>query len=317
MAELRRRNPKEIPDRGQSIAPPEPAERVEPEPIQLKVTAVLIACDQEAALRRSIAALEASEDRERLEILQVDCGSRDGSPRLDADYPSLGMLRLPHNFGATRAVNIATRTAKGEFLFLLAPGVEVEPGTVSKLAALLDADETLTAVCPLLVDENGSLVSRIRKIPTRASLGAACKGEAHELIRIDTAAESVDVEYPGRRALMVRKKFIQGMNYLDDHYGEFWSDADLAMQIRRGGKKIRLYPGIRATDRAPEEQGKLTGLLAADRVIGAARFLGKYDGFFSGLTFRLAATLKALIRFDFSQFAALVSGQKLDGTQSG
>ena len=31
---------------------------------------------------------------------------------------------LPQNFGATKALNIATRTARAEFLFLLSPEVE-------------------------------------------------------------------------------------------------------------------------------------------------------------------------------------------------
>ena len=62
--------------------------------------------------------------------------------------------------------------------------------------------------------------------------------------------ESVNVEYPGRDAVMVRKQFVKGMNYFDERYGEFWADADLAMQIRRGLKKIRMYPAIKAVRHA-------------------------------------------------------------------
>ena len=59
------------------------------------------------ALRRAIEALERSQERDRLEILVVDCGSQDESPRLDGDYPAVQILRLPQHFGATRAMNIA------------------------------------------------------------------------------------------------------------------------------------------------------------------------------------------------------------------
>ena len=86
------------------------------------MSAVLVSFNQAPALRRAIEALERSQDRERLEILVVDCGSQDESPRLDADYPAVQILRLPQHFGATRAMNIAMRTAKAELVLLPVPG---------------------------------------------------------------------------------------------------------------------------------------------------------------------------------------------------
>ena len=38
------------------------------------------------------------------------------------------------------------------------------------------------------------------------------------------------MEYAGRSALIVRKFFIRGLNYFDDHYGEFGADLDLAFR---------------------------------------------------------------------------------------
>jgi hypothetical protein len=127
--------------------------------------------------------------------------------------------------------------------------------------------------------------------------------------------ESVPVEYPGIDALMVRKQFVKSMNYFDERYGQFWADADLAMQVRRAQKKIRLYPQIRAT--YSPEADPLAGdrLLAADRTVGAAAFLGKYHGFMAGVSFRLGALLRALSRLDLWQFLAIASGRKLDGSQ--
>jgi hypothetical protein len=107
------------------------------------------------------------------------------------------------------------------------------------------------------------------------------------------------------------------MNYFDERYGEFWADADLAMQIRRGLKKIRLYPSIKAIKRGDTSADAKKGLLAADRAGGAAAFIGKYYGFMGGLGFRIGAIFRALGHFDFKQLIALVSGQKIDGSQAG
>jgi hypothetical protein len=282
------------------------------EPLGPRVSAILVALNQIEPLRRAVAALERSTNRERLEILVVDLGSDDGSGQVDSEFPSVVMLRLPHNFGATKAMNIGTRTAKGELMFYLSPDVEVAPDTVEKLADKLEGDAEAAAVCPLLVDEQGRPVSRVYKLPTRDSF----KGEMRP-VEIDVNQEAVNVEYPGRDALMVRKQFVKGMNYFDERFGEFWADADLAMQIRRGLKKIRLYPSIRAVQHGGAPAQAVKGLAAADRAGGAAAFIGKYYGFMGGLGFRVGASFRALGRFDIKQLIGLVSGAKIDGSQAG
>jgi GT2 family glycosyltransferase len=280
------------------------------EPLGPRVSAIIVACNQIEPLRRAVAALERS--TERPEILVVDLGSQDGSSQLDSEFPSIVTLRLPHNFGATKAMNIGTRTAKADLMLYLSPDVEVAPDTVQKLADRLEQDTDAAAVCPLLVDERGQPASRIYKLPTADSF----RGEMPP-VAIDLAAESVNVEYPGKEALMVRKQFVKGMNYFDERFGEYWADTDLAMQIRRGLKKIRLYPAITCVRHQDSSPSPAKGLLAADRAGGAAAFLGKYYGFMAGLSFRIGAIFGALGHFDFKQLIALVSGAKIDGSQEG
>src|SRR5262249_13782286 len=145
--------------------------------------------------------------------------------------------------GATKALNIATRTAKAELLFFLSPNTEVEPNTVQTLAAHLEEDTEAAAACPLLKTPSGEAVSHVHHIPTKDELASAVKGQDLPSISIDTSQEFVNVDYPGLDALMVRKGFVRGMNFFDERrFGHYWADADLAAQIRRAGKKIRLYP---------------------------------------------------------------------------
>jgi GT2 family glycosyltransferase len=306
MAETRRRDAR----REEPVETvPVPREAVE-EIIAPRVSAILIGYNQAAALRRAIQALERSKDRDRLEILVIDCGSSDDSAQLDVEYESVTMLRLPHHFGMTKALNIATRTAKAETVFFLSPNVEVAPDTVTKLADLLEADNDTSAAGPVLFDPQGRPVSMHRKMPSPS----APDGEEQP---IDLESESVTVEYASFDALMIRKQFIKGMNYLNEkRYGNSWADADVAMKIFQAQRKIRLFPAIRATWH--DEPDPLSGdaLYAADRTLGAAAFFSKYYGFMAGLSFRLGAIFRALGRFNFGELSALVSGQKLDGSQA-
>ena len=278
-----------------------------------RVSAVLIAFNQAPALRRAIQALDRSNDRERLEILVVDCGSRDESAQIDAEYPSINMLRLPHHLGAARAMNIATRTAKADLIFFVSPDVEVLPDTVARLAAKLEEEMDSAAACPLLVDTDGQPMSKIYRLPTRDALASGVLVP----MELDTIQASMPVEYPGIDALLVRKQFLRSMNFFDQRFGHYWADADLAIKIKQGGKKIRLYSDIRAVRHPATDPLEGDDLAEADKLLGAAALLGKYYGFVAGLSFRLGAIFKALGRFELGRVGKLVSGQKLDGSQAG
>jgi GT2 family glycosyltransferase len=311
MPQTRRRKPERTAKREEPVEtvveeqPPPPEEPVEPQ-----VSAILVAYNQVPALRRAIQALERSENRKRLEILVVDCGSQDESAQLDGEFEGITMMRLPHHFGATKAMNIGTRTAKADVVLYLSPNIEVAPDTVTRLLEHLEADTDAAAVCPVLMDPDGRQALKIQKIPTRETLLDP------QYQRVDLSQDSVSVEHPGLDALMIRKFFIKGMNFFDERYGNSFADADLAVQIRRAQKKIRVYPAIRVTYHSDPDPLAADSLYAADRELGAAAFLGKYDGFVAGLTFRIGAIFSALARFDFRRLSALVSGQKLDGSQS-
>ena len=283
-----------------------------------KIAAIIIAHNQAEELRRAIAALERSEQREQLEILVVDCASDDSTAELSEEFPGVTMQRLPEHFGATKALNIATRTARAEYLFLLSPEVEVGPDTIARLAEKLDSEPSVTGACPLLVDEDGKPVARTRRFPDRESLAQVREGGelAWTPIAEDTLSqERCQVLYPGREALLIRKQFIAGMNYFDERFGEYWADADLAIKIRKAGRRVEMYPAIRATWHGPAEAAPNYTIHRSDRILGASALLGKHDGFLAGLSFRIAAMLSALIRFDFPLLTALASGKKV-GSQA-
>ena len=280
-------------------------------PVTPKVAAILIAHNQAAELRRALEALERSVPRELLEILVVDCASEDDTRGFADEFPGVTVQRLPQHFGATKALNIATRTARSEFLFLLSPDVEVAADTVARLAEHLEASTDTIAVCPLLVDDNGNPAPHVQALPDRESLARICATGDVRRPALDLNQENATVEYAGREALMVRKQFVAGMNYFDERFGEYWADADLAMQIRRIGKKIRLYPGIRAVWHGSGKAGSGDVIHKSDRILGAAMLLAKHKGFLAGFGFRWAAIFSALFHFDFSLLSALVGGTTL------
>lgn len=290
---------------------PEPKiEEVEAAPA-IKVTALVFSYDSAPALRRCLAALEGSNDRASVEILVVDCGSHDESAQLDSEFANITMLRLPRYFGRTKALNIGTRTAAGDYLFFLTPEVEVLPTTIPALVAHLDAEPETVAVCPLLLDTESQPVEQFFRLPTPAT------GLELTPVTVDKTAEVFPVEFATFQAFLVRKFFLKGLNYLDERYGDSWSDAELCYQIRRVARKTSVLPQVTAlyTPNSPYAESART-ILAADRIHGAAVYFGKHFGFTAGILFRLKEILGALFTFRLGLFGALISGAKIDGSQN-
>jgi GT2 family glycosyltransferase len=285
------------------------------DPIPPRVTALLVSYNAIEALRRSVEALRASQSRELFEILVVDLGSTDGSARIDSEFEDVTVLRLPKHFGATKAMNIATRTAMGDLILYLDPHVEVQPDAIARLMKRLDEDEEAAAVVPLLEDAaSHKPVPQVYPLPTRETLSQACTTGRMPLSAARMDADTVAVEYASRSAIMVRKVFVQGMNYFDERYGHFWADAELAYQVQKAGKKILVLTAAKATWHAPASE-LASKKLDADRWLGASAYLSKHQGFGAGFGFYVASVLRALVRFDFGLLIPLLSQQKVDGNQ--
>jgi hypothetical protein len=279
-----------------------PAQKTVQEKPAPRVSAVVVSHNRAALLRRCLESLETSEARDRLQVIVIDNGSSDGSAQWDAEFPKFQFIRLPKNFGLTKAMNIGWRAADAPYVFFLHDDAAVEPSTIPRLADVLDATPEAAAVCPLLVDAAGHPAPQLGNLPPDGNWRPA----------VPPGNDPYPVEYPRGAALMMRVILIKAIRQIDEHYGQFGGDADLAAQIHKASKKILLVPTAHARHQgshgySPAEQ--------ADFLLSRAVFLEKYRGFGAGLQARLSAIFGTLFSFKFGEFSRTISGQKIDGTQ--
>jgi hypothetical protein len=235
-------------------------------------------------------------------MIVVDNGSTDGSAELDSAFPKVQFVRVPKNFGMTKAMNLGWRAADSPYVFFLHDDTEVEPPVVMRLADVLDAHDEAGAVCPLLVDAEGHPAPQLGALPPDGQWRPA------EV----SGSDPVAVEYPRGAAVMMRVRLITAIRQIDERYGQFGGDADLAEQIGRANKKILLVPDVKVRHYGSEGY---TDSERADFLLARAAFLGKYQGFGAGLQARLAAIFGPLFGLRFGELGRTISGQKIDGTQ--
>ena len=266
-----------------------------------KVSALVVSYNRKALLRRALEALERSEARDTLDIVVVDNGSTDGSQQLESEFPRARFIRIPRNFGLTKALNLGVRGSEGEYVFFLHEDTEVFPDTVRLLAGLLDSQPDAGAVCPLLVDAADQPAPQLGLFPPDDTWRPA-----------DPGPDPMPVGYPRGAALMMRRFFFTAIRQIDERYGQFGSDADLCYQIRRAGKRILLVPQARARHEGRSDE---SALRKADRQQGAAAWIGKYGGFASGLRAQIAAIFGALGSLQLGVLKYLLANKKVDGSQ--
>lgn len=268
-----------------------------------RVSVLIVSQSQRSALEATLASLAAAvpatipvpegeaAQPKLFEVLVVDCGSRDGSATLDEQFPDFTFMRLPKNFGWTRAFNIATRTAKGEFLFHLPPGLCVEPDTIPRLLDALTTDPQAGAVSP---------AGRFYALP---------KPGDTELREVPAS----QAEYPHQHAVLYPRLALSSMNFFPDKYGQYYADLELFHKLHSAGKKLKVLPDLILGGSAAETPMIDPESAAADRLHGLSTFYGKNFGGATGFKFTLAQTLGAALRFRFGLAGKLFSGTKVDG----
>ena len=280
--------------------------QVQPDPP--RVTVIIVTRNQAPALRRCLSALHLSTILDQIEIIVVDNASTDGSNVIQDDFEKITYLKLPKNFGWTKAANIAIRSSLAESILFLDPRVELAAEAVAELAAVVSQESNAAAASAVLTTPEGAPARVMRKLPLPDDL----RPSFFALPALPD--EPGPVDFPGVFALLIRKPFLKGMNFLDLRYGELWADAEIAAQVRRADRKILLLPSAKGVfhegDAAPALH---PALLAADFEQGAATYLSKHHG--GGMGRRITAALSALGTLKLGLFSNLISGQKIDGSQ--
>ena len=265
-----------------------------------RVSVVIVSLDRAETLRKSLELLG-----ETHHVVVVDNGSRDGSAATGDPFPGVRVMRLPKNFGLTKALNIGLRAAESEYLLCLHDDTLISGEAVSQLADYLEAHPEAGAVCPLLTDGAGNPARQMQALPSPADpqppMGIAGDGE-------EIVAECVS-----GAAIMFRAFFLRAVRQIDDRYGDYGSNIEICAQMKRAGKKIVILRNVTAVHECAQSSMP-AGAIEGDRVAGTAVFLSKHHGFMSGLLYRIQAALGGLFRFQFAVLGGALSGTKIDGT---
>lgn len=204
------------------------------------------------------------ETPDRDEIIVVDNGSEDESiAHLVARFGHekyVRVIRNKANLGFSRACNIGSKAASGDFLLYLNPDCLVETATVPALRAVLERHPAAGMAGGRLLNPDGTEQAGSRRdIPSpwrsfvHLSGLSRFKGRWPSLFpafsrhREALPDTEIEVEAVSGACMMVPRRIIDDVGGFDEGYFLHVEDLDWCLRIRQKGWKIFFVPHARVT----------------------------------------------------------------------
>ncbi|MCC6399769.1 MAG: glycosyltransferase family 2 protein [Flavobacteriales bacterium] len=181
---------------------------------------------------------------EGAEVVVADNGSSDGSLRwLKASMPGVRTIALERNLGFAGGYNAALERVKASYFVLLNSDVEVRPGWLSGMRALLDADPHMAACQPKVLAH-----AHPERFEHAGAAGGYidrngypfCRGRIFEITESDHGQYDDDREvfWATGACLMVRAQAFRDAGGFDASLFAHMEEIDLCWRLRRRGWRI-------------------------------------------------------------------------------
>ena len=267
------------------------------------VDVVVVSYNSLDELRVCVEPLSRLED---VNVIVVDNASSDGSLESVTDLP-VTAIALGANGGFAHGCNEGWRAGGSPYVLLLNPDARIDAISLRTLAAVLDADPTVGAVAPRIVDAAGELDHSQRREPRLRSTYAQAfflhrlfprAGWTDELVRDPVAYERPgSPEWVSGAALMLRRDVLAELDGLDEGFFMYGEDIDLCRRLRAAGHGLRFEPAATVVHAggASAPRPALLPVLASSRLRYAAKHRGRTVAALERLGIALGAATHALV----------------------
>lgn len=211
------------------------------------------------------------------ELIVVDNGSADGSPRLvRARWPGARIIANTANRGVAPARNQGIAAARGEYILILDIDTVARPGALAALVEALDSDPHAGVAGARLEDPHGQLQYTCRELPTLWSkIGRQLPGSLGRRVLRDDELRGWDhagpryVGYVIGACQLLRRSALDAVGRYDERIFYGPEDVDLCLRMWQAGWRVRYDPAAvfehherRITRAAPWRNPLLTAHIA-------------------------------------------------------
>ena len=226
----------------------------------------------------------AARGKASVEWLVVDAGSTDGTPAaIEREFGHARVFRRD-NRGFAASNNVALGVARGRYVLLLNPDVEIRSGTLGDLVAAMDARPELGLASVVQRGTDGELQTSIRRFPSPLrSLGEALFAAHWPVLRTFQELETRTARYErGGSAewlvgafLIARREAVQAVGPMDERFFLYSEETDWCYRFWQAGWPVAHLPVMAITHHGGgRSRGDLMAQLSHSRLLFAAKHYG-------------------------------------------
>ena len=213
-----------------------------------RVAVIILNWNGEKLLREFLPSVVKNTNTDLGRVVVVDNHSTDGSwICLEQEFPDVERVLFEDNFGFAGGYNRAIEMIEAEYVVLLNSDVEVAPGWLEPLVAVLDRDERVAAVQPKILayrDKN--------KFEYAGAAGGYidylgfpfCRGRVMDTTEQDYGQydDEVDVFWATGASLCIRRDVYRATGGLDEAFFAHMEEIDLCWRLKNGGYTLKVVP---------------------------------------------------------------------------
>lgn len=183
-----------------------------------------------------------------MRVVVADNASTDDSVAfVQQQFPAVEVLTSNENFGFAKGYNFFLQQVQSDYYVLLNSDVEVQPGWIEPVIALMQTDKAIAACQPkLLAFHNKHLFEY-----AGASGGwidalgyPFSRGRVFDVLEEDNGQynDAAPVFWASGAALFIRAELFHAINGFDDFFFAHQEEIDLCWRLQRNGYKIMVCP---------------------------------------------------------------------------
>ena len=213
-----------------------------------RVAVIILNWNGEKLLREFLPSVVKNTNTDLGRVVVGDNHSTDGSwICLEQEFPDVERVLFEDNFGFAGGYNRAIEMIEAEYVVLLNSDVEVAPGWLEPLVAVLDRDERVAAVQPKILAYRDK-----KKFEYAGAAGGYidylgfpfCRGRVMDTTEQDDGQydDEVDVFWATGASLCIRRDVYRATGGLDEAFFAHMEEIDLCWRLKNGGYTLKVVP---------------------------------------------------------------------------
>ena len=220
----------------------------------MKLAVIIVSYNTSQLLHACLTSLVNAGSAHEVEIFVVDNDSRDDSVAMvRRHFPQVRLIANRQNLGFAAANNQAYQEIAGDYLVLLNPDAQLQPGSLDRIVDFMEANPRVGICGGRVVNPQGQLEPSARRFPNSLFKFLIISGlsdrfaSSRFLARADYKyfdhQTPLEVDWVPGTFTILRRAMLDQIGFFDERFFLYYEETDLCLRARRAGWQVYFFPG--------------------------------------------------------------------------